>query len=73
MAAGRLPECELARQSEALEQAVSRAEALDSGSLPPLGLHILMGPEFPAISRNMLRNLQEQRLTLLNAVLAADE
>jgi ubiquinone/menaquinone biosynthesis C-methylase UbiE len=58
---------------EALEQAVSRAEALDSGSLPPLGLHILMGPEFPAISRNMLRNLQEQRLTLLNAVLAADK
>ena len=55
------------------QQAVSRAEALDSGSLPPLGLHILMGPEFPAISRNMLRNLQEQRLTLLNAVLAADE
>ena len=52
---------------------MSRAEALDSGSLPPLGLHILMGPEFPAISRNMLRNLQEQRLTLLNAVLAADK
>lgn len=52
---------------------VSRAQALDSGSLPPLGLHILMGPEFPAISRNMLRNLQEQRLTLLNAVLAADK
>jgi hypothetical protein len=32
-----------------------------------------MGTEFPAISRNMLRNLQEQRLTLLNAVLAADK
>src|SRR5258708_5498434 len=58
---------------EALEQAVSSAEARDSGSLPPLGLHILMGPESPAISRNMLRNLQERRLTLLNAVLAADK
>ncbi len=58
---------------EALEQALNRAEALDGGSLPPLGLHLLMGPEFPLISRNMVRNLQEQRLTLLNAVLAVDE
>src|SRR3984893_4023056 len=58
---------------EALEQAVSRAEALDSGSLPPLVLHILMGSECPAISQNMLRNLQEQRVALLNAVLAADK
>jgi len=57
---------------EALEQAVNRAQALEMGSLPPLGLHILMGPEFPVISRNMLRNLQEQRLTLLNVILAAD-
>jgi MPBQ/MSBQ methyltransferase len=58
---------------EAVEQAVSRTQALDSGSLPPLGPHILMGAQFPVISRNMLRNLQENRLRLLNAVLAADE
>jgi ubiquinone/menaquinone biosynthesis C-methylase UbiE len=57
---------------EALEQAVSRAQAVENESLPPLGLHILIGPEFPVISRNMLRNLQEQRLRLLNAVLAVE-
>jgi SAM-dependent methyltransferase len=56
---------------EALEQAVSRAQAVENEALPPLGLHILIGPEFPVISRNMLRNLREQRLRLLNAVLTA--
>jgi hypothetical protein len=54
---------------EALEQQVARAKALASGSLPPLGLHILIGEAYPAVTKNMLRNLQEQRIALLNAVL----
>jgi hypothetical protein len=52
-----------------LEQQVARAKALESGSLPPLGLHILIGPAYPAVVKNMVRNLQEQRIELLNAVL----
>src|SRR5215510_14771638 len=47
---------------EALEQQTARAKTLDSGSLPPLGLHIVIGPEFPTVTRNMLRNLQEDRI-----------
>lgn len=54
---------------EALEQQLARAKALESGSLPPLGLHILIGEAYPAVTKNMLRNLQEQRIRLLNAVL----
>src|SRR5262249_44941660 len=54
---------------EALEQQLARAKALESGSLPPLGLHILIGEAYPAVIKNMLRNLQEQRIRLLNAVL----
>jgi ubiquinone/menaquinone biosynthesis C-methylase UbiE len=54
---------------EALERQVARAKALESGSLPPLGLHILIGEAFPAVVKNMVRNLQEQRIKLLNAVL----
>jgi ubiquinone/menaquinone biosynthesis C-methylase UbiE len=54
---------------EALEQQVARAKALESGSLPPLGLHIVIGPAFPAVVKNMVRNLQEHRIELLNAVL----
>jgi ubiquinone/menaquinone biosynthesis C-methylase UbiE len=55
--------------AEALEQQMARSKALESGSLPPLGLHILIGEAFPTVTKNMLRNLQEQRLTLFNAVL----
>ena len=54
---------------EALEQQVARTKALESASLPPLGLHILIGEAFPTVTKNMLRNLQEQRLKLFNAVL----
>ncbi len=52
-----------------LEQQLARAKALQGGSLPPLGLHILIGEAYPAVTKNMLRNLQEQRIRLLNAVL----
>jgi len=54
---------------EALEQQTARAKALDSGSLPPLGLHILIGEAFPTVTKNTLRNLQEQKVQLFNAVL----
>ncbi|HET9814258.1 MAG TPA: methyltransferase domain-containing protein [Xanthobacteraceae bacterium] len=54
---------------EALEQQMARAKALDSGSLPPLGLHILIGEAFPTVTKNTLRNLQEQKVQLFNAVL----
>ena len=54
---------------ESLEQALARAKALESGALPPLGLHILIGPNFPTVSKNMVRNLEEARIQLINAVL----
>ena len=58
---------------ESLEQALARAKALETGSLPPLGLHILIGPNFPTVSRNMVRNLEEARIRLINAVLERAE
>jgi ubiquinone/menaquinone biosynthesis C-methylase UbiE len=54
---------------EALEQQRARAKALETESLPPLGLHILIGEAFPTVTKNMLRNLQEERLKLFNTVL----
>jgi ubiquinone/menaquinone biosynthesis C-methylase UbiE len=54
---------------EALQQQMARAKALETESLPPLGLHILIGEAFPTVTKNMLRNLQEERLKLFNAVL----
>ena len=55
--------------AESLAQALARAKALETGTLPPLGIHVLIGPNFPAVSRNMVRNLEEARITLINAVL----
>ena len=54
---------------EALDQAIARAKSVAGGPLPPLGLHLLIGPDFPSVAANMLRNLQEARITLINAVL----
>jgi ubiquinone/menaquinone biosynthesis C-methylase UbiE len=54
---------------EALQQQMARTKALETGSLPPLGLHIVIGEAFPTVTKNMLRNLREERLKLFNAVL----
>src|SRR5262245_33017847 len=54
---------------EALQQQTARTKAIEAESLPPLGLHIVIGEAFPTVTKNMLRNLQEQRIALLNAVL----
>jgi SAM-dependent methyltransferase len=54
---------------ESLEQALARAKAAEGAPLPPLGLHLVIGPDFPTVSKNTLRNMQEERVRLLNAVL----
>lgn len=35
------------------------------GGLPPLGTHILVGPDFEAMVVNQLRNFQEQRISVI--------
>ena len=55
--------------AESLAQALARAKALETGTLPPLGIHVLIGPNFPTVSNNMVRNLEERRIQLVNAVL----
>ena len=52
-----------------LEEVQARAKVAKTGSPSPLGLHLLLGSDFATISRNMLRNLEEGRIGLLNAVL----
>ena len=36
---------------------------------PPLGLHVAMGPDFPALSANLGRNLHEGRVGIVQAIL----
>jgi len=49
------------------QQQKARAQAPASPSL--LGLHLAMGPEFPAMAANLGRNLREGRAGLIQAVL----
>ncbi len=43
---------------------VERAPA----DLPPLGLHLVMGANFGPAFRNMVRNFEEQRITVIQGV-----
>jgi len=51
-----------------LVSAQARARHADSAP-PPLGTHLLLGPDWQAMVRNSARNLEEQRTRLFNAVL----
>ncbi|HUJ73990.1 MAG TPA: methyltransferase domain-containing protein [bacterium] len=54
--------------AEAIAQAPARGQGAASGP-PILGLHLVLGPEFRTMARNSLRNMQEGRTRLINAVL----
>ncbi len=47
-------------------QRQARAEAGDGA--PSIGLHVVMGPDFPAMSANLSRNLREGRVGVVQAV-----
>ena len=54
------------------EQQKARAVAQAKGlvvAAPLLGLHVAMGPDFPALSANLGRNLREGRVDIVQAVL----
>lgn len=44
------------------------AAAASAGGLPPLGLHVLLGADAPAMYGNLLRNLEEDRVVAIQAV-----
>jgi hypothetical protein len=50
----------------------SNVRVLDVGSglggLPPLGFHLLLGPDFQMMAQNQKRNLEEGRVALVQMV-----
>ncbi len=46
----------------------ARAASYDRPSAPPLGIHLLLGAEFPQMLRNLARNLAEARIVVIQAV-----
>ena len=47
---------------------VSLAEKIRKEGLPPLGFHVLLGADFPAMAQNQRRNLEEGRIVLAQVV-----
>ena len=47
---------------------VSLAEKIRKEGLPPLGFHVLLGPDFQAMAQNQQRNLEEGRIVLAQVV-----
>lgn len=47
---------------------VSLAEKISKEDSPPLGFHILLGPEFTAMAQNQRRNLEEGRIVLAQII-----
>lgn len=48
-----------------------RQQKSRDGQDNPFGLHLLLGDEFPKMAGNQLRNLEEERITLVQAVFQA--
>jgi ubiquinone/menaquinone biosynthesis C-methylase UbiE len=43
-------------------------DKLRNQGVPPLGIHILLGDDFQAMAQNQVRNLEEDRISLIEAV-----
>jgi ubiquinone/menaquinone biosynthesis C-methylase UbiE len=49
---------------------IQQRQAMAPATPPPLGLHLLFGPVIGVMSRNLTRNLEEQRIAVIEAVYA---
>ncbi len=47
---------------------VALAEKIREEGMPPLGFHVLLGSDFPAMAQNQRRNLEEARIVLAQIV-----
>jgi MPBQ/MSBQ methyltransferase len=54
----------------ALASARARAQRAAADNPPPLGTHLILGPDWQDMAKNSARNLEERRVALFNAVLA---
>jgi hypothetical protein len=44
------------------------AKKIQQHGLPPLGFHLLLGPDFQVMAENQRRNLEEGRIVLCQVV-----
>ncbi len=46
----------------------ARAKALAENGVPPLGIHLILGERFDVMSANQMRNIEEGRIAIIQAV-----
>jgi SAM-dependent methyltransferase len=56
------------KSQQSLEWFAAVGEKLKQGGRPPLGLHLVMGEKAKPKSQNLVRNLEEKRIRLIQAV-----
>lgn len=56
------------KSQQSLEWFAAVGEKLKKGGRPPLGLHLLMGENAKLKSQNLIRNLQEKRIRIIQAM-----
>lgn len=52
--------------TEWIKQMIKRSQT--SGGPPPLGIHVIVGPQWPEMINNALRNLEEGRITVVQSM-----
>ncbi len=60
------------QRAQVVDGIQSQAPGGRQGAPPPLGIHLLLGPQFPQMVQNVGRNIREDRLTVVRAVLVRD-
>ncbi len=60
------------RTGPALTWFTDLAAKIQRGGLPPLGIHLLLGPDHPIMARNQVQNLKEGRIVLAEVVARKD-
>ena len=48
--------------------AIAGGRSRYAGGTPPLGIHVLLGEDFPVMGRNMMRNFEEGRIALVQGI-----
>ena len=51
-----------------IKQMIKRAQQTSGGGPPPLGLHVVVGPQWSEMVKNALKNLEEERITVAQGI-----
>jgi ubiquinone/menaquinone biosynthesis C-methylase UbiE len=54
--------------SDWIKQMMKRAQQTSGGGPPPLGIHVIVGPQWSEMVKNALKNLEEGRLTIAQGI-----